>query len=351
MKPALMPPSRLDLPAVARSMLAKINGHTLRREPWRGDIGDIPMTIQPATVEACREAIDRWTQLTIMVDHAPSLIYIPLAVLDRQIRAIDANLDISTLDPEICGMLMEMVFEPLVNVLEHEYGIIIQCTNVAFSEDEPPEDALGFQIDFGPLSGVPVIIAASPALNMRIKKWLDDLPVLHSDINELSMPVGFRAGYAVLTLDDLINIRPGDGIVMDANSVLQKSVIAVTGEAFAQTCLVTANGLELTGPLLNPVSGNLKGWTFMSDQDASYPGEGKVEPGAIGQINVRLVFEVGRLDLTVEELQTIDSGHVFDLGRPIGQSVDIIAGGRQIGAGELVRVGEQIGVRVDWILK
>jgi type III secretion protein Q len=351
MKQAQMHPSRLDLPTVARTRLAQINGRSARREPWAAEANGMRIAIRSDSPHAHWQSVDAWAELDVLVDQALVHVHIPQHVIDGQLKNIDAGLDIQSIERDIGGMLMEMLFEPLVNVIEQHAGLRVECQNLKLSGTRPGDNAIGLMLDIGPVEDVPVIVTAPPALHKRLQDWLEDLPINQAEVDSFVMPVCFRAGYAVLTLDELINVRPGDGIIMDANSVMQKSVIAVTGEKFALACNVTANGLECSGALLTPVSGNLKGWTFMSDEEGGPSGESKAEPGAVGQISVRLVFEVGRLDLTVEELQSVGDGHVFDLGRPIGQAVDIIAGGRQIGAGELVRIGDQIGVRVDWILK
>jgi len=345
-----MRPSRLDLPSVAQELLEK-KGKVIRREAWEGRVGNTEMAVRAASASANLHLVDVWANIVLSIDRAPAHLFLPHGLIEAQLRSVEPTLDAETLAPDMCGMLLEMIFEPFIQILETDHHFNIECHGFDFTNNIPPEDGVGLSVSVGGMENVPVIMDAPPALRMRITTWLNSQPVLQADIDELVIPVSFRAGYAVLTLDELINIRPGDGIVMDANSVLQKSVVAVVGERFAHNCVVTAQGLELTGNLLTPVTGNLKGWTFMSDEESPIPGANKAEPGAVGQINVRLVFEVGRLDMTVEEIQAIDSGHVFDLGRPVGQAVDIIAGGRQIGAGELVRVGEQIGVRVDWILK
>jgi type III secretion protein Q len=46
------------------------------------------------------------------------------------------------------------------------------------------------------------------------------------------------------------------------------------------------------------------------------------------------------------QLQEIGPGHVFQLDRPLGEAVEIYAGGRRIGQGEVVRIDDQVGVRI-----
>lgn len=66
----------------------------------------------------------------------------------------------------------------------------------------------------------------------------------------------------------------------------------------------------------------------------------------LADLPVRLVFDVGRLEMPLGELEAVGPGYVFELGHGPSHSVDILANGRKVGTEEMVRVGEVIGVRV-----
>ena len=83
----------------------------------------------------------------------------------------------------------------------------------------------------------------------------------------------------------------------------------------------------------------------MTDQSAD-PNQ-PARSGSIDEVPVQIVFELGRMETPLAELETLQAGYVFELGKPLGQSVDILANGKRVGTGELVRVGEAIGVRVS----
>ena len=80
------------------------------------------------------------------------------------------------------------------------------------------------------------------------------------------------------------------------------------------------------------------------DNDGSEHAE--VEDVELDDLPIKLVFEVGRCDMTLGAVRALGPGHVFALERDPAQSVDIVANGRRIGTGQLVRVGERLGVRV-----
>jgi type III secretion system YscQ/HrcQ family protein len=70
------------------------------------------------------------------------------------------------------------------------------------------------------------------------------------------------------------------------------------------------------------------------------------EPAALDELEVELTFVVGQKTVTLGELRTLAPGASFELGAPIGEAVTIHANGRPIGKGELLEVGDRVGVRI-----
>lgn len=66
----------------------------------------------------------------------------------------------------------------------------------------------------------------------------------------------------------------------------------------------------------------------------------------LDDLPVRLVFEAGRIELSLGDLQRLAPGAVVPLARPVDEPLDIMANGRRLGRGTLVQVGETLGVRI-----
>jgi type III secretion protein Q len=66
----------------------------------------------------------------------------------------------------------------------------------------------------------------------------------------------------------------------------------------------------------------------------------------LDDLPVRLVFELGRVELSLGELQRLAPGALVPLGRPPDEPVDIMANGRRLGRGTLVQIGDSLGVRI-----
>jgi type III secretion system YscQ/HrcQ family protein len=65
------------------------------------------------------------------------------------------------------------------------------------------------------------------------------------------------------------------------------------------------------------------------------------------QVQIQLDFELERRTITLAELSELQAGYVFKLATPSeGRNVQLLANGRNIGSGELVSVGDFLGVRI-----
>jgi type III secretion protein Q len=81
------------------------------------------------------------------------------------------------------------------------------------------------------------------------------------------------------------------------------------------------------------------------DKQNSVVGKG-VEESDLASLPVNVVFELGRMEMPLSEVQRLAAGAVVPLMRPFGDAVDIVANGRRIGKAVLVKVGDAISVRI-----
>ena len=77
---------------------------------------------------------------------------------------------------------------------------------------------------------------------------------------------------------------------------------------------------------------------------------GATDPDALARrLPVDVTFELGRSELRIGELSALQPGYVFPLAGPIeGANVTIRANGQAVGQGEVVAVGDTLGVRLLW---
>lgn len=85
------------------------------------------------------------------------------------------------------------------------------------------------------------------------------------------------------------------------------------------------------------------------EHDGDVPAEAPsaLSPDPARSLPVQVEFELGRTEMSIGELADLQPGYVFPLATPLeGASVTIRANGRIAGRGELVAVGETLGVRL-----
>lgn len=68
-------------------------------------------------------------------------------------------------------------------------------------------------------------------------------------------------------------------------------------------------------------------------------------------VPANLVAVIGKRTTSVGELMKLRIGNVIDLGRPPGETVDLVVNGRLIARGELVDIDGQLGVRILKMVK
>ena len=67
--------------------------------------------------------------------------------------------------------------------------------------------------------------------------------------------------------------------------------------------------------------------------------------GRLAEVKVRMTVEVGRTQITIEDLLRLNEGAVVELDRLAGDPMDILVNGTLIAKGEVVVVGERFGIR------
>lgn len=72
--------------------------------------------------------------------------------------------------------------------------------------------------------------------------------------------------------------------------------------------------------------------------------------GMLSSVKLKMTVEVGRTQITIEELLRLSEGAVVELDRMAGDPLDILVNGTPIAKGEVVIVGERFGIRFGDII-
>lgn len=69
------------------------------------------------------------------------------------------------------------------------------------------------------------------------------------------------------------------------------------------------------------------------------------------ELEFELLFEIGRQEMTYEQLQQLSPGYIFELDRPIEQPVRVLVNGKCVAECQLVQVSNRLGARITNLMK
>lgn len=159
----------------------------------------------------------------------------------------------------------------------------------------------------------------------------------HLDLSALPVTLAAVIGMTWLSLEDLVQLRPRDTILFDVR-ILQEDGVLWLGQG-DMGFRVSRQGKDLT--VMEE---------FMEQEWIAPPGE---EPagagaalGALDQLPLRVVFDLGELSMTLEQLKSLQVGQPLALSRPLASAVNLRVNGALIGTGELVEIEGELGVTI-----
>lgn len=82
-------------------------------------------------------------------------------------------------------------------------------------------------------------------------------------------------------------------------------------------------------------------------------GAGPGAPGdlsLLGEVELTVTVELGRVRLPLRELLRLQEGSVVELDRLAGAPVDVLANGTSVARGDVVVVGDELGVRISELI-
>lgn len=172
---------------------------------------------------------------------------------------------------------------------------------------------------------------------------------------QLRVPLAVRIGTTAIAVGEMRDIRPGDivGIEQWQTHGGALAVHCTTGAAgLGWPALAEGRRITIQRPTGAPAAPSAHG-DSMEDRnngqrELPHPDAAPAALDRLEELEVSLRFEVGDVSLALADLREVRPGYVFELPQPLKQSeVRIVAGGRILGTGTLIAVGNRLGVRVS----
>lgn len=303
----------------------------------------------------------------------------PLSYFSKEFEEIQLD----QLPQDIQTIVLEACFKKVLDVVEEELGVVVSIESYTTERsDDVFEDELQFSIK---IEGVETPIYGAIHMEGASLEFLAALleRSSYSPINRLqSLEIALNAIIAEesLKLSEIKNLKPNDIILLHEINFINNG-----------TCkIVIGNQLIFNGILKNGIVtlGNLMDERINDDtstdafhefeedeEEIELMDEEEMEPEAtrkssqkryesedvdesqgelpkeFSDLPIRVVFEVGQKRLSLKDLQSIKTGYTFELESSIEHPITIRANGRAIASGELLKVGDRIGVRVTSFIK
>ncbi len=192
----------------------------------------------------------------------------------------------------------------------------------------------------------------TPALLKQLSDQAQPMLVgLPSWLQQLELTISAELDPIEFSVSDLQAMRCGDVLGLGAKSqALAHGLLNVPG----YQCWQGKFGKEGIRAQRQITDSNAVS-TLASIHSSTHQQDLSMEPlqsAPVDQVNVQLGFELERRAINLAELTQLQAGYVFKLAAPAeGRNVNLLANGKIIGTGELVSVGDFLGVRIVELLR
>ncbi|MET4691472.1 type III secretion protein Q [Sinorhizobium fredii] len=275
-------------------------------------------------------------ELAFLIGASPGRWLIPAATLDTFSASLGVRKRLADLTALQRDILLEEALAPSLDELERRIGEPLRLGPPDEAADYPIK--LPWTIDSGDVP-LPAELHLSAAAALKIGKAFGTAKRQPDTLTgTLVQPIQLCAGTQHLTIAEFKSLRPGDIVLCEQShadepfAVLGNHLVAPLSRSEAG--LVFASGWQLLKT----------SWEFSAMSKQEMPSSEELEP--LADLPIELVFEIGRAEFPLKEIARMGEGTVLHASPSLSSPVSILANGRLVGKGELIRIGEGLGVRV-----
>jgi type III secretion protein Q len=302
-----------------------------RRDAWQGEFGGQPVTVQWASVAPVAESL---LDIHLTLGSAGLLLQLPTAAL--------ASLGLAGQADHLTGlpgtMLLELALLGFIEPLERAAGRplqVVEAPEVALSEPFVLHLTLEVTCAGGEPLAVPLHLSAEAA--QLLADGLDaHLPPVAHGLAALGWQLPVHAGEAPLSVAELRSLRPGDVVMLDDWPAGHVRLV-FDDRLQARAVLDGTRATLLEQPM---AVSSLKD-VCMTESAV----ESAVE-SSLDELPLKLVCQVGTVELSLAQLREMGEGSLLQLTPQMHDGVDLLVNGRRIGQGQLVKMGDGLGVRL-----
>ncbi|WP_271673026.1 type III secretion system cytoplasmic ring protein SctQ [Bradyrhizobium sp. CCBAU 51627] len=315
------------------------------RAPVQGLLGEKPLSVRVSrTVWQAEPAAASMLDCVFEVDGDTLILSLPGKLAEALVGTVQDGLTLPS-EPTR-SLVLELALEPLLAPLERMTQRNLQLVRTEEARSTRPYLELDIAYGelaskarlllFSPLDGpVPPAFTVLGGLLGRLPRQTARL------LSEIPVIVAGHIGSLRVAIGVLRQAEQGDALLPDAIPLARGQIILAADRLWAPA-EIGGDRLVLRGPF-RLRSHPLKSEDVMPESQLQQQPPSEAD---IDSIEITLVFECGRWPMPLGTLRTITEGHVFELGRPLDGPVDIVANGQRIGRGDIVRIGDELAVRL-----
>ena len=292
---------------------------------------EFPLGDRPHRLELFLEArgFEPETRLSVRIGPATSPLHVSGLNSAPALTNLLGGAVLAELPGDIQPIMLESAFRPAIEVLERALGTSVVLHQVA----ETPEGALSvwWALSSPESTSVRGQVLLNRAAAGMIRQALEKLPQAPgASVERLPMLARVVVGETRLTVAELRSLKTFDVLLMDPAGPFGEACLLVLSPRHRYPATLKNQTLSVT--------------SLMSQPETPAPASTAAIP--VEDLPVQLVFDVGSLEVTVGELRALNPGHTFELARSIERPVSIRANGQPVATGELVQIGDRVGVRL-----
>lgn len=309
------------------ALLALHNQLHRRRRAWQGRCAGQDLRVswaaEPQPLNAAREVL-------LLLGRAPVRLRLSAAALEQVLVPLALQFDVQLLPALPRALLLELAVLDLIERLEPLLAQPLQLLE-APQDQQPYALHLALELTFANQPAMHAQLDLSEGAAVLVAQWLDQHAQLEPDpLPDLRQTLAVVAGQQHLSLGELRSLRPGDVLMLEPGPGL---LLELAGRLQAR-CQYQGEVLRLQEALQAPL---LHMENTMTDVDAA---------AALDDLPLKLVCQVGSLELTLAQLRELGAGSLLQLNTPGVDNVDLMVNGRRVGQGQLVKIGDGLGVRL-----
>jgi type III secretion protein Q len=335
-----------DIPFVPWPHLAVLNAFYRRRRALEATLAGRPVTI--ATTWPARggdDVTDRHV-IHLKIDAAEGEIAVPRPVLDALVATVDPALSLDRLGAWPAAIVIEFALSEVLATLETSVGCRLSLVAIhaeRLGRQNGERVPLGLELGFDAAAVSTCELFLTPRDAGRLAHHLDRCADAEKSAIDLPFALCLRTAAATIGAGAIERLALDDVVLADVECRPDDTAIAVIGEHLVVPVELTPAGIVITA---RPIRGRGSSWEWSMDNPTEVSGPTGLDDSDFDDLPVRLVFELGRVELSLGEIQRLAPGALVPLARPLDEPLDIMANGMRLGRGTLVRIGESLGVRI-----